>query len=94
MSDAVSDMMKPSYWEKFFQVNKDKIKNDKKIVELIEEYEILISLNGYNEERDGKSLKEKIMDYLYKLSNEREYHLMFKEYWRFPQDWILTNSIK
>jgi hypothetical protein len=86
MSDAFSDMIKPSFWEEVFsnKTLKDKFKNDKELNKLIIEFKSCQS--------DKKELKEKIMErMLYHYGENDYYSYMFKESWRFPIDNFILN---
>ena len=83
MSDAISDSLKPSFWEEFFDIYKSEIKNDVELNWMINKY----SLKGSAE------MKLDIMTKLSKYNRFECYNEMFKDSWRFPSDVTLLNII-
>lgn len=93
MSDAYSESLKPGFWES--NLSKNLIAKDQELVDMVDELEIIESLNGVNFERDVKPIRNQIMQKLLNIYGpENYYSYMFKDEWRQPDTTSLIYLLK
>lgn len=92
MSDAMSDSLKPDFWEKFFWENRIFEDINASLLDDILDYDIMSELKIPGTEVELIQLKRKIMNGLLEIyskgyENEPYYAYMFKEECRWPSDY-------
>jgi len=95
MSDAICDSLKKDFWKKFFNTYMNEIVVDLELIKIIDDYVLMSTIKHYPSKLEyTKRLKKNIMLELSKYNKFPNDDMMFRDEFRFPNDYYIFNVLE